>query len=441
MKRAGLLFVLLGVGCTGRITLSEDTDGGAGSQTDGDPSSTGLTEPQSDVSGSGDGPITTTPMPTTFGTTSGFGSSGFGSSGGPPPPFCWTVSELFETPEESLLFVVDQDGDGIDELWLSFFEGGGPGGTSELFVFIDGVPFPAGFFPGFFTGLHDIDGDQILDGVGFAFGGGGPPNLAFVPGAPASIEGDPIPTELGFEDGFDGFVDMTGDGVADLLRNAEGSELTELLFGFGDGQFAVTASTASPFPGDVSAMRIEDSETVVMAGSNAFEPLDECIAHPLAGILLGFEDLISRWVVQDVEGFDLTEPLAGWIVESESTEVVLARACDPQTGSVALALLESGADTLQTRLFQPSSFVAGGDFDGFGFVDLAMGDGLGITFSPNVGVPTFDEMIYDEVPYGEPVPTRVFVVDIDVDGRDEIILGTRDGGPEIVYQRLDYEPC
>jgi hypothetical protein len=437
MKRAGLLLALLGVGCSARVVLPAETEGGSPGETDVPPgSSTGTTEPNSDVSGPGDGPITTTPMPTTFGTT-GFGSSGFESSGGPQPT-CWFTTTLFETPEESRLFVVDQVGDGLDELWLSFFDGSGPGGSSEIFVFVDGVPFSAGFFPGFLTGLHDVDGDGILDGVGFAFGGG-PPSLSFIPGAPAFIEGDPIPTELGFEDGFDAFVDMNGDGAVDLFRNVDAEGITELLIGGGDGQFSIAAAGMAPFSGDLFALPIEDSGTVALAGSSYFDPIEGCEGHPIAGVSQGFEDLIVHWVVGNIDGFPLNTPLEGWIVEGESSEVVLARACVGD--GVAAALIEYDAEGVQTRLFPESQFVAAGDFAGTGLVDIAMGDGAGITYFPNSGVPSFEESFYEEADYGEPVPTRVFVVDIDQDGRDEIILGTRDGGSEIVYQRLDYDPC
>lgn len=438
MKRAGLLFALLGIGCSARVLQAEETDG------DGIPvgsTSGGGDDTRSDSGGVDDGPFSTGPTSLPPGTSGPdtFGSTGFGSSGGVAG--CWTSSDLFLLPEDARLFVADQDGDGLAELWVSFFSGGGPGSASDVFVVSsNGEPLPVGLFPGFFTGLHDIDGDGVLDGVGFAFGGGGPPDLAFIRGVPGfPLDGPPIPTSLGFEDGFRAFVDMTNDGIADFIRNADGTNITELLLGDGAGGFQADVAVGAPFPGDLSAMPIDGSGTILIAQTEFFDPPGECQPHALAGISLGLDALLTRWVSPALDGYVFNAPLKAWLVES--AELVLARACSPETGASALVLLNSDGDQFETTVFPEANFVAAGDFDGLGFPDLAMGDGVGITFVRNNGSTSFGDSYYDEVPVGDPVLNRVYVVDIDDDGRDEIILGTHDGGSEIVYKRLDLEDC
>ncbi len=445
--KAWLGVALLVAGCSSRVILSDegadgtagDTDTSASSEGGGSDSPPGTTlPPMTSV-----GPMSTSgPITATFGTDGGFDSSGFfGSSGDFPEALCWSATPLFEAPEESRLFVLDQDGDGLAELWLSFFEGGGgPGGGADLFWFdTDSQPISAGFFPGFLTGLQDMDGDGIGDGVGFSFGGGSP-RLSFIPATPFQIEGPFTPTPFGFQDGFEGIVEITGDGLADFFRNRDG--VLELLAGDGTGGFVPIAAAKSSLVGDVAPRLVkQDSSLVALAQSGYFDDLTSCAPHGFELLRRVEAGLELVGIGDDADGFTPNQ-----LIGAESFDAftnVYARACSGE-GEVTVQVHRfEGNELSSVKNYESSSFAVLGDFDGNGLDDIALGSpSLEVVSVYNGSVAgTFTEGPRDEVLFGEPVPSRAFVVDMDADGRDEIILGTRDGGPEIAYQRLDLEPC
>jgi hypothetical protein len=445
MKRVGLLCALLALGCGPLVALPEDTDGAsetmppAGSSTDD--------EPSSDADGGDDGPFSTGPNPTTASpSTSGAMTTGdtfgSGSSGGIEQPQCWTSGLVFEAPEEARLIVADQDGSGDDELWLTFFDGGGPGSATEVFRFSpDGIPEPAGFFPGFMTGLHDIDGDLLGDAVGFAFGGGGPPSVAFIPGEPGFVDGEPIPTVLGFEDGFEAFIDVSNDGFADFVRNADGTTITELLVGDGGGDFFPITSMKAPFQGDVAVLGLDGGGGFVMAESEYFDPLGDCIGHPFAVVAANPAELVPLWTQPNIEGWIPSAPLAA--TGDPDDGIVYTRVCFPGDNSVSLQVTEFAGPVTSTDQYGEGSFLAVGDFSGDGRLDATFGtlDQNGMETMLGQGGIEFSEPEFSEVLYGDPIANRVYVVDMDLDGRDEIFVGAATGGGGVDYYRLDLEPC
>ena len=385
------------------------------------------------------GPLTTVG---TSGVTFDFPPQGDGGSTGFDGDLCASATLLFEAPEEARLLVVDQDGDGVDELWLSFFEGGGPGSSAALFTFSpEGFPEPGGFFPGFIIGMHDIDGDGIKDGTGLAFGGGGPPELSFLLGLPAFIEGSPAPIDLGLEDGFEAFADVSGDGRADFIRNIDGA--LELLEGDGLGAFEPIAATPSALQGAISWMQVRPSSTAIAAESAFFDGLDDCIEHQFSVLVADQETFLGLRNGLLGEDFVFSAPL--WADEIEDGTLVLGRACDLDDASRVTVQAQrfnvDGTGTLED--FPASTFAATGDVDGDGLEDILLGrdtsDGVVVHFG--VGNGNFLPATGFDVDFANTVPSRAYTVDIDHDGREEIILGTRDGGTEIVYQRIDLDPC
>ncbi len=444
MKRASLLCALLALGCGPLVTLPEES--GSESDTTTPPGGSTGSEPGGDVDGGDDGPFSTGPAPTTVSpSTSGFGSSGSESSGsessGDPQQLCWSSALAFEVPEEARLFVADQDADGTDELWLGYFGGGGPGSATEVFrLEPDGVPQAAGFFPGFMTGLHDINGDLVLDAVGFAFGGGGPPSLAFIPGEPGFIDGEPTPTVLGFEDGFEAFLDISGDGRADFIRNADGTTVTELLIGDGTGNFVPSATMDAPFQGDVATLSVGVGDVFVMAESEYFDPLGDCIGHQFA-VVPASTKLEVLWSNPNLEGWLPSAPIAA--IGSGNEGIVYSRSCFPGDNSVSLQVTEFAGSVISTDQYPAASFIAVGDFSGDGLLDATAGtlDRNGVETMLGQGSITFGAAEFNEVLYGEPVANRVFVVDVDLDGQDEVFIGATTGGGTLDYYRLDLEPC
>lgn len=445
--RVWLGTMLLVAGCASRVILSDD-DVEATSDTDTDTA----TETAASSDGGSDGPSpgtgeppmpTVGPMSTTGPTTlgsSGFDSSGFvGSSSGGSQPLCWSVQPLFEAPEESRLHVRDQDGDGLEELWLGFFDGGGPGGQTDLFWFdATSEPLFAGSFPGFFTGWHDINGDDVLEAMGFSFGGG-PPRLGYIEGSPFSVQGPVLQTPFDFEDGFEAFADLDSDGLGDFLSGGDG--MISLLAGDGAGGFQPTSSVASGLAGGLVVRPVRGNvELFAVSETSFFDDLFGCSEHALELLTVNGKQLAFTTSSGSFSSFFPTEVIGA--EQFGPFTNIYTRACFKDQVTLQVHRFDGGA-AVEVEDYASSSFVALGDFDGNGLRDVALG-GLGLdsilTYNGTVaGVFTFGGPL--DVVFGEPVPSRVFVVDIDADGREEIILGTRDGGPELVYQRLDLDPC
>jgi len=444
--RAWLGTVLLIAGCAPRMILPDEGAGGTSEDTDTVGSSDGGESDSSPVTTQPPtatiGPMSTSgPATATFGTEGSFDSSGFfGSSGDAPAALCWSAAPMFVVPEESRLFVRDQDGDGLEELWLSFFEGDGPGASSDLFWFdTGGEPNVGGFFPGFMTGLHNLNGDDALDAVGFAFGGGGPPSVGYIQGSPQFIDGPVTSTTYGFEDGSEGFIDVTNDGLDDFLRNL--GDQIEFLEGNGAGEFFPIATVPTGLVGELAPQPVRgNKELFAISQSSFFDELSTCSFHPFELHSYNGDTFGNALPSGESMGFTPTE-LIGAEHYGAFTNVY-ARACAGDEVTVQVQRFE-GSQVTQVEDFDPSSFATLGDFDGNGFDDIGLGsptrDTIRIYNGSAAG--TFTEGVFDEVLFGQPVPNRVFVVDMDADGRDEIILGTRDGGSEIAYQRLDLQPC
>ena len=437
---------LLLTACAPRVILSDESGGDSVQDTDVGSSESGGTDtpaattslPPVTTSGT---PSTSGLPPATVGSDSAFDSSGFfGSSSGEVVQQCWSVQPLFEVPEQSRLFVIDQDGDGVMELWVAVFVGGGPGGGSELFRFGNtGQPNQAGFFPGFLTGFHNLNGDGISDATGLAFGGGGPPQLGYIEGIPQLVEGPVTVTQFGIEDGFEGFIDLNNDGLDDYLRNLEGG--IEVLPGDGTGAFLPTLVVNSGLTGDIVPTPVAGNpDMLVVAQTAFFDDLSACSSHP-------FEFLTSE------DGGELVAVTSSPDSKYESTEVLAAehfgtstnvytRACAGQGVTMQIQRFE-GLEVIQLSEYEPSSFATLGDFDGDGQDDIALGSLSLDTIRIYNGLAggSFSDGQFTDALFGEPVPSRAFVLDFDGDGRDEIILGTLDGGSEIPFQRLDLDPC
>ncbi len=365
--------------------------------------------------------------------------SGSGSTGA-DGDLCATIEPLFAVPEETRLFVVDQEGDGIEELWLSFYDGNDPRSVSELFrVSPDGFPNPAGVFPGFLSGLHDIDGDGVRDGVGLTFAGG-PPDISFVPGAPELIEGMPLPTSLGVVDGFEAFGDATGDGTADFIRYQDG--LLQLLLGDGNGNFEFVEDSETDLQTGVSWMPIEGSALSVVAESVYFEPLETCEQRRFSLVQTGAGPFVN--LATSVPGLEFAFSAPILALDLDNGPMVFGRACDGVSGHVTIQYHRFPPEgEPEVDEFEPSTLATMGDLDGDGSADVVLGritnDGVVVHFGSGTG--SFSSGQGYDVEFGETVPARVYTVDLDLDGRDEIILGTREGGSEIVYDRIDLDPC
>ncbi len=444
--------VALLTGCGPLVSLPADTDGDSGGASSGFSDAGDEDTTPSSVTGiPPETTLVTTDNPDGDGSTSGFGPD-FGDHSPTTGAVeqCWRAVGLLTLPADSRLFAVDQNGDGEKELWISLFlNGDGPDGFTDIFV-IDPSDLPefAGNFPGFATGLADIDGDGLEDVVGFEFRGGGPPRLSYMRSIGNGVLSNVTEqTTLGIADGFLAFADLDEDGFEDAIRNRE-PPLT-LLSGSGSGEFVETA--LDPFAdearlfGDVASFETDGLAPfeALLFETDLFEDPGACEPHNHA-IYANDRDLM---LPQRVNGTPTdpsivsTRPLgiSGFAGDSQA---VFTRGCIPnQPGSEAiLAHVIGFKGTSAQAIIADAELVSMGDFNGDGIADLADARDDTVSFFPGNG-DDFLAVEQSSVDVGVPIPNRVYALDTDLDGRDEIIYAVEAPDNAIELRRLDLGPC
>ncbi len=442
-----LICTMLLAGCGPAVSLPAMSDGS--DQSSG--SSAGSGEDSGDAGGpsggsdGGDSGGGSDPMPpvSTVGTDPV--ADGSGDSTGLAGT-CITATELFEAPTDALLFARDQDADGIDEMWL-FFAKGGPGSEATAYA-IDhlGIPTEAAFIEGFPVGLFDFDGDGLQDLLAFVFDGG-PPSLGYYRALDAAVfDETPVISELDFQDGFTGFVDLIGDPAVDLLRSSEGS--LELLENLGNGVFEPRSTLASTLD-NLSAVAVDGAPGSVVVAEIPFVFDDDpgCFASSHS-VLIAQPELAA---VHDApaadDGTRQGPPLRAQATPEGGVRVYTSNCepTDPVRFGVSLRDNAPGAMTTPpTELVADMAWATVGDFDGDGTLDLmyAIDDDGGLLFA--AGLPDGGFTDAEEFSIGSAVVQRntLFVLDSDGDGRDELIRGTgSDDGSALIYDRIEFEPC
>ena len=219
------IICLCSAGCGPAVSLSSDAEA------NGTDEGTSSAMTGGDTSASGDGPstMTTTPPPVTLG-----GSESADGSSGDAPHICWGAVPLLEVPAEFGAGMHDQDGDGLDELWLVAEQ------DSQTVLAATSQYGALGEFPieGFFVDIADINGDGLGDLVTVSFSAG-PPALTFYPATgPFSFGAGSDELGLQIRGGFPGFVDVRNSPASDVFLNTNNT--VQLFDGLGDGGFELS---------------------------------------------------------------------------------------------------------------------------------------------------------------------------------------------------------
>lgn len=132
----------------------------------------------------------------------------------------------------------------------------------------------------------------------------------------------------------------------------------------------------------------------------------------------------------------------GRVIHAETADEsvnVYAHACnDASLGMLGHYRFENGRADVDFR--GPVLFGTAGDFDGDGLVDLAYGDDTSLHLERAVVPNAFASVESTDLELGGVSQFRVYSVDVDLDGSEEVIVGEPTGS-SIHYFRLDLEPC
>lgn len=372
-----------------------------------------------------------------------------------PPDFglpiadCWRSDQLFEAPADVRVFPEDQDGNGIDELWV-VDTGGGPGSSSSAFAIgADGSILADIEISGFLFGLADIDGDGLLDLTSINFGGGGPPSFVYTRAVgPLEFDIQPIALGVDLTAASSFFFDMTSDGPADVLIGQGGGEVT-LRRGDGMGDFLETstlslgeADGSSAFPIENTAQWFGGIERPPFGGppdENDCEPQGYSILTAPEGQLqllasagLASANDYGNLVRAQTSGGGVDLFVQSCLAGSATTDIRQLSWAGPGTSTIDEFPVVSG--NAWGTMF---------DFTGDGLVDLAYGDTPdgNIMLAPNAGDGTFGDPFDTLFSTGSVAGNDVRGADLDGDGVEELIRGLDQGGSTRLYERVYVGPC
>ena len=436
MQRSIVLAFASLVGCGPLVILDEDSDGDTGGSSGG-----ASTEHDDSTTGG-------VPQPTSVGTV--------GSDDGTPDPTigvdvvgpaeCWQVAPLFEAPDHVSVMARDQDGDGRDELWLAWNEQGpGPGSTTVYAIDASGVPLFEYVFEGFLVAIGDIQGDGLEDLVMLEFENG-PPRFVWMP-AVGSAAFD-VPADLGLElqSYVSGFFDATFDGIADGFRIDDAGVL-ELLAGDGAGSFSVAGQLAlEPAPDFGFASPVEnDDGLAVLSVADGFQGEETCLPTRYHLLLTGGGELSE---LAQANALDLGALHAARVDDTGSVALYMDT-CVPESSSdthdVRLNLWEGAGFFTEGYLAEAKRWITVGDFDGDLRTDLAFAevDGETVNIASGIDVWSFAEPAAIDVPTGDVRRNNARALDMDGDGRDDIVRGTAisEDGTQLLYERVFLGPC
>jgi len=366
-----------------------------------------------------------------------------------PPQECWRLDVLFEAPLGSAVVIVDQDGDGADEIWLQAINGRSPGESSPIFgLDRSGVVVAEQPFSGVLRGLGDINGDGYLD-LNVLGLGGGPPVTGYLQASrPLSFGPSLVELQIPF-DLFrtDGFFDRTQDGVADALRLVEPGSL-EFLLGDGMAGFEVTASIPFANAPGIRVLPVAGTQDQVVVHTAAVigggQP-EDCQSQDYSVIEVGPGGTLSL-VGQSATDLALGQFYRARVPQPGSAADVFVGTCSPGATTFDVRRLTPSADSgslVETPVVTGKAWAGVFDYDGDGILDVAYSD------EPGGDISVLNRGLDGEVVTlatgieGGPVPyNRVQAGDLDGDGREELLLaGGAVGSGAHAYELLYLGPC
>lgn len=349
---------------------------------------------------------------------------------------CWRREPLFEAPLEVATSIVDQDGDGEEEIWLQVIFGNDPEDTSPVFA-LDrhGEVVAEHPIDGIFRNFGDIDGDGYLD-IGMFQVGVGQPLPRYVPATGAlAFERSFVPFEL--PSNFlrtAGFFDLTQDGVADVfLLNDSGG--LELLRGESTGAFEAAGSVAFPDATGVRAFPVDGADDLAIVHTatritSAGQP-DDCTPQNFFVAEVTRDGALSL-LGESAAGLELGQYYGAAVPPGATGPEVFVGTCRPgkTTYDVRRLAVSTDGALVDTPVVTDAVWASVFDYDGDGVLDIAHLDAVGSDIviekrSLDDGDPQTISTAID----GDVVPTnRAFATDLDGDGREELVLAGEDLG-------------
>ncbi len=437
MRRSVLLVLACLVGCGPIVSVDGDSEGDTGGSDGG--ATTGGGSTSSGV-----------PQPTSVGTV--------GSDDGVPDPTigldvatpgeCWQVQHLIEAPDYVRVRSSDQNGDGREEVWLEWNARGYGRGPTTVYALDDlGTQLVEYTVEAAIRDIADADGDTRQDLI-LRMYDDGPWRFewARATGRPAFDDLDPLDLEYASTYEIVGFFDATLDGYVDGFRY-DGSVLA-LLEGDGQGSFtAVSELAIEPRPLFAGVVPLEHNGAglaVLQAGG---------IITPNGCSVQSYHVLRTSGGLLDlafVSGSPQFGKLHAARVENDGTTVLHVDTCPSENSgdthdARVLVLPPGSSEFTESVVAEGKRWVAVGDFDGDTRLDIAFADVDGDTVSIAYGVDagTFEDPVSIEVPAGDVRKSNVRTLDMDGDGRDEILRGVAisDDGRQLLYERVFFGPC
>jgi len=377
--------------------------------------------------------------------------TGFAETGEPPDTsLCWQVQPMFEGPTDLGIVVADQDTDGREELWLVFDADSGPGPGDTLVFAVDaaGVPVSETLLSGFMAALGDIEGDGLLDLVTVTFGMGMPFFGFASANGPATFDVPPLPLELQLQQNTSGFFDINGDGPADVFLFSPEGALT-LLLGNGGGAFeAVDEVALGPFDG-VSAMPIDGlPDHAALLTIRDFQGGEaECTEYGYQLIAVADSGLDVLSVSEEAPDVAYGRPAAMESFGGGEMILLHVASCDPgsETHDIRTLVWDEGTDSIVEQFgIVGQAWVSVGDFDGDGQTDAVYeqpgADGMEF-LSAILGD---DPAVLTDIEHVTVPDNRVWVLDMDGNGRDELIRAVEADVAipgEVRYERVFLDAC
>jgi hypothetical protein len=305
--------------------------------------------------------------------------------------------------------------------------------------------------------MADVAGDGMLDLLLVDFSNGFPPVFAYAPGvAPGEFALPPVPLGIELDQGVSGFFDADNDGPLDAFLQYDDGTF-EMHKGDGLGGFAVSSSLSLPVAGgrtftvDVEgpgAWFVRQTQLGMGGGPGPMpvgcRPLSQELFDATGGVISALA------ASPPDEGRTVLSGLVRARAYDGGTVTTYAIGCDPAMEMPAqlrqLVYTPGKADLSSVSLMSGLQWATVADVDGDGLLDLVhvTPEHETIAWTPGIS----------ELAFGTSMPTgiealdvrgnRAYPVDLDGDGREEVLRGwvLVDAEPDqLFWDRVYLGPC
>ena len=180
----------------------------------------------------------------------------------------------------------------------------------------------------------------------------------------------------------------------------------------------------------------------MLSESAVRDPLDGCVPHRVQAVDIAFGDLLLHDAAAVPPEYPLSAPMYALFDDGRTT--TFNRACvEDDTQVVVVGTTFENRQHVDTNVYGPGLFVSVGDYDGDGHQDIAVAtdDAAFVRVHHGTGDGSTSEPIDFPVDLPDVLPSQVVSVDLDGDGRDEIVVGSRQDTGLLQMSALDFDAC